>query len=332
MSAALPLQDQTPDGPIGRVTALMAGFSVEATRPSAADIAALGVLARGTRVYLSAVPNRPADELLAAAVQIRAAGLEPVPHVAVRNFASAEALDTFLARLNAEAGVETVLVIAGDRAEHGPFRGALDVIDNGMLRRRGIRRIGIAGYPQGHQRIGNDALNRALADKIAAADATGLAVEIVTQFCFDAGAILDFVARVRGFGFEHAVRVGLAGPTSLTALMRYASRCGVRASAQGLARRSGRCGRCLPSPRPTISSAHLRMPPRPTSFHISFRSAASRRPRAGRAPLPTAASRSMPPAAFGLSRRKADERATPASIALRSAEWRRAANRRRERA
>ena len=239
MSAALPLQDQTPDGPIGRVTALMAGFSVEATRPSAADIAALGVLARGTRVYLSAVPNRPADESLAAAVQIRAAGLEPVPHVAVRNFASAEALDTFLTRLNAEAGVETVLVIAGDRAEHGPFRGALDVIDNGMLRRRGIRRIGIAGYPQGHQRIGNDALNRALADKIAAADATGLAVEIVTQFCFDAGAILDFVARVRGFGFEHAVRVGLAGPTSLTALMRYASRCGVRASAQGLARRSG---------------------------------------------------------------------------------------------
>jgi methylenetetrahydrofolate reductase (NADPH) len=239
MSAAVPLQDQTPDGPIGRVTALMAGFSVEATRPSAADIAALGVLARGTRVYLSAVPNRPADESLAAAVQIRAAGLEPVPHVAVRNFASAEALDTFLARLNGEAGVEIVLVIAGDRAEHGPFRGALDVIDNGMLRRRGIRRIGIAGYPQGHQRIGNDALNRSLADKIAAADATGLAVEIVTQFCFDAGAILDFVARVRGFGFEHAVRVGLAGPTSLTALMRYASRCGVRASAQGLARRSG---------------------------------------------------------------------------------------------
>jgi methylenetetrahydrofolate reductase (NADPH) len=185
------------------------------------------------------VPNRPADESLAAAVQIRAAGLEPVPHVAVRNFASAEALDTFLTRLNGEAGVETVLVIAGDRAEHGPFRGALDVIDNGMLRRRGIRRIGIAGYPQGHPRIGNDALNRALADKIAAADATGLAVEIVTQFCFDAGAILDFVARVRGFGFEHAVRVGLAGPTSLTALMRYASRCGVRASAQGLARRSG---------------------------------------------------------------------------------------------
>ncbi len=66
----------------------MAGFSIEATRPSAADIAALAVLERGTRVYLSAVPNRPTEESIAAAIQARAAGLEPVPHVAVRNFAS----------------------------------------------------------------------------------------------------------------------------------------------------------------------------------------------------------------------------------------------------
>jgi methylenetetrahydrofolate reductase (NADPH) len=236
---ALPVPDQAPSGPVARIAAFMAGFSIEATRPSAADIAALAVLKRGTRLYLSAVPNRPAEESLAAAIQVRAAGLEPVPHIAVRNFASEQALDEFLARLNGEAGVDNVLVIAGDRGEYGPFRRALDAIDNGVLRRRGIRSIGIAGYPQGHPRIGDDELNRALTEKIAAAEATGLAVEIVTQFCFDARAILDFVARLRGFGFDHRVRVGLVGPTSLTSLMRYASRCGVRASAQGLARRSG---------------------------------------------------------------------------------------------
>jgi methylenetetrahydrofolate reductase (NADPH) len=239
MTAALPVGDQAPSGPVARIAAFMAGFSIEATRPSAADIAALAVLKPGTRVYLSAVPNRPAEESLAAAVQVRAAGLEPVPHVAVRNFASEQALDDFLARLNGEASVDNVLVIAGDRGEYGPFRRALDAIDNGVLRRRGIRGIGIAGYPQGHPRIGDDELNRALMEKIAAAEATGLAVEIVTQFCFDARAILDFVARLRGFGFDHRVRVGLVGPTRLTSLMRYASRCGVRASAQGLARRSG---------------------------------------------------------------------------------------------
>ncbi len=35
------------------------------------------------------------------------------------------------------------------------------------------------------------------------------------------------------------MRIGLAGPTSLTTLMRYAKRCGVRASTQGLARNAG---------------------------------------------------------------------------------------------
>jgi len=236
---ALPVPNQAPLGPVERIAAFMAGFSIEATRPSAADIAALAVLKRGTRVYLSAVPSRPADESVAAAIQMRAAGLEPVPHVAVRNFASEGALDDFLAQLNGEAGVDSVLVIAGDRGECGPFRRALDAIDSGVLRRRGIRTIGIAGYPEGHPRIGEEELSRALREKIAAAEATGLAVEIVTQFCFDARAILDFIARQRAFGFDHRLRIGLVGPTSLTSLMRFASRCGVRASAQALARRAG---------------------------------------------------------------------------------------------
>jgi len=236
---ALPLPRPALSAPVARIAALTAGFSIEATRPSDADIAALAMLERGTRIYLSAVPNRPVDETVSAAVRVRSAGLEPVPHLAVRNFASIETLDGFLARLNCEAHVDHVLVIAGDRDESGPFRSALDAIDSGLLRRRGIRGIGIAGYPQGHPRIGDEELNRALRAKIAAAEATGLTVEIVTQFCFDAPAILDFVARLRTFGFDHRVRIGVVGPTSFTSLMRYASRCGVRASAQALSRRAG---------------------------------------------------------------------------------------------
>jgi methylenetetrahydrofolate reductase (NADPH) len=236
---ALPIPDPALPGPIARIAAFMAGCSLEATRPSDADIAALAALKRGTRVYLSAIPNRPAEESVAAAIGVRTAGFEPVPHLAVRNFASADALEDLLARLHGEAAVDSVLVIAGDRAECGPFRRALDAIDSGLLRRHGIRTIGIAGYPEGHPRIGDEELNRALTEKIAAAEATGLAVEIVTQFCFDARPILDFVSRLRAFGFDHRLRIGLVGPTSLTALMRYASRCGVRTSAQALAKRSG---------------------------------------------------------------------------------------------
>ncbi len=236
---ALPVPDRAQSGPVARISAFMSEFSVEVTRPSASDIAALAAQRPGAKTYLSMVPGRSVDETIGHVVALRAAGLEPVPHLAVRNFASVEALDLVLMRLKREAAVDSVLIIAGDRSECGPFRCALDVIDSGLLRRRGIRTIGIAGYPQGHPRIGQDELQRALAAKIATAEATGLNVEIVTQFCFDAPAILSFIARVRGYGFDQRIRIGLAGPTNLSSLMRYATRCGVRTSAQALARRSG---------------------------------------------------------------------------------------------
>jgi methylenetetrahydrofolate reductase (NADPH) len=227
--------------PIGAIADFMRGFSLEATRPSAEEVTALaGIVPPGGRVYVSAVPTRTAEEAIDAAVRLHAAGFEPVPHLAVRNFASAAALDDFLARLSGEAGVTRVLVIAGDRDRPaGEFRSAIEVIDGGWLQRHGIREIGIAGYPDGHPRLAQHDLDRALADKIRAAETTGLAVHVVSQFCFDPQAIVSWIGRLRGFGIEHPVRIGLAGPTNLATLLRYAGRCGVRASAQGLARQTG---------------------------------------------------------------------------------------------
>jgi methylenetetrahydrofolate reductase (NADPH) len=133
-----------------------------------------------------------------------------------------------------------VLVIAGDRDQpSGDFRSSIEVIDSGALQRHGIVEIGIAGYPDGHPRISEQDLDRSLADKIHVAETTGMAVHIVTQFCFDAQAILKWIGRLRDFGVEYPVRVGLPGPTNLATLLRYARRCGVRASAQGLARQAG---------------------------------------------------------------------------------------------
>ena len=228
-------------GPTQAIADFVQGFSIEATRPSAAEIDALAaILPKGTRVYVSAVPTRSVQEVLDSAIRLRAAGFSPVPHVAARMFATTAALDEFLAQLTSKASVVRLLIIAGDRDRPaGELRSSLEVIDGGLLQRRGIKEIGIAGYPEGHPRISQHDLDRALMDKIAAAEATGIKVHIVTQFCFDAAAILQWIRRLRDFGLEHPVRVGLAGPTSLPALLRYARRCGVRASIEGLARQSG---------------------------------------------------------------------------------------------
>jgi methylenetetrahydrofolate reductase (NADH) len=227
--------------PIEAIAEFARGFSLEATRPSATEVAELADIApAGTRIYVSAVPTRSPFEAIEAAVLLHKAGFEPVPHLAVRNFASTDELDTFLARATGEAGVRRVLVIAGDRDRPaGPYRSAIEVIDGGALRRHGITEVGIAGYPDGHPRISQQDLDRALADKINAAETTGMAVHVVTQFSFDAAATVKWIKRLRDFGIEHRVRVGLAGPTSLSTLLRYAQRCGVRASAQGLARQAG---------------------------------------------------------------------------------------------
>lgn len=236
---------------VAAIAAFMRAGSLEATRPNADDVAALSATAApGTHIYLSAVLTRPQEDVVAQAAAVRASGLEPVPHLAVRNFANAEALKRFVARLTGEAGVRRLLVIAGDRAEPaGPFLGALEAIDSGMIS-QGIEAIGISGYPDGHPRIADHELDRLLAAKIAAAEATGLKVEVVTQFCLEAAPILAWIRRLRDHGIDHPVRVGLAGPTSLTALMRYARRCGVRAATQGLTRNAGLMKRLLGSAAP----------------------------------------------------------------------------------
>jgi len=224
-----------------RIVGFLRGFSIEATRPIAADLEALKLAAPAqTAVYLSAIPTRPMSDLIGYAVAVHEKGFEPVPHIAARNVASAGALDDLLGQLCAKAGVRRLLVIAGDSDRvQGPYASALEVIESGLPPKHGITDVSIAGYPEGHPRISGDALDRALAAKVEAAEQTGLAVHIVTQFGFSAERIVNWVLRLRDLGVEKPVRIGMAGPTTLANLMRYAKRCGVAASAQGLTRQAG---------------------------------------------------------------------------------------------
>jgi methylenetetrahydrofolate reductase (NADPH) len=220
-----------------RCGAFAGAWSLEATRPQPAELDALReIVAPGTAIYLSAVPNHSRVELVDAARGVAAAGFEPVPHVAARGFTDIGQLDDFLHDLKAAARVRRMLLIGGDLDQAGPFGQALDVIASGLLQRHGIEEIGLAGYPDGHPRIGDEELDRALRAKIEAAQAAGLAVHIATQFCFDPAVIVGWLIRLRRNGIMVPVQVGLIGPTNLPTLLRFAQRCGVRASARGLMR------------------------------------------------------------------------------------------------
>jgi len=210
-------------------------FSIEATRPNAGEIAALAeILPAGTPIYFSAVPTITSAELVAGAALLRKSGLEPVVHIAARRMGTAADLQNLLVGLRGDADVRRLLVIGGDVEPLGPFPDALAVIQKGRLREAGIAEIGIGAYPEGHRRIPAGRLEAALDEKIAAAAAQGLAVHIVSQFSFSPERILAWLRRLRACGINKPVKVGMAGPTSVPGLLRYAKRCGVDASLRGL--------------------------------------------------------------------------------------------------
>ena len=218
------------------IVALVQGASLELMpRDKAAVDRAIEKAVPGSEVFIARVPGDAHGATVATATLLSKAGFDPIPHVGARYFESAAALDDTVARLVGEAGVNKVLCIAGD-IDHaaGPFAASTDVIASGVFAKHGIKRVGIAGYPEGHGKIGSPVLAEHLAKKLELLQAQNIPALIVSQFCFESAPIVDFVTRVRERGVTAPIRVGLAGPAGITTLTRFALRCGVGNSLRAL--------------------------------------------------------------------------------------------------
>lgn len=218
---------------------LLQNYSAEVIARNRKSLEAAGNLLRpGAEVFIVAIPGESADLLVAAAVQLRRAGLVPVPHIVARNIESRKALDDLLARLVAEAQLDRALVLGGDRDKPaGEFDSSLQLIETGLFQKHGIGKIALACYPEGHPRIADATLEAARAAKLAAAEAAGLDVTLVSQFCFDPKPIIALAERMRGQGVKAPFRVGVAGPAGRATLVKYALMCGVGASMRALKER-----------------------------------------------------------------------------------------------
>lgn len=221
-----------------RIAALISGCSIEiSSRDPAAEQACRELLPPGMSIYVNHGPRDTYQGIIAAAARLRRAGFNPVPHLAARYLTGITQLNDYLARASGEAGVDQVLTIAGDISPPaGPFAASLQLMMSGLLPKHGISRVGIAGYPEPHPRIAAAALDEALAAKLELGRQTGLDVYVVTQFCFEAEPILGWIRRIRAQGIDADVRVGLAGPASVSTLAKLAVRCGIGHSVRALAR------------------------------------------------------------------------------------------------
>jgi len=223
------------------IAALAQRASIEMTWHDSVHLDACGAfLSPGTLMYVSHIPGQTWRETLSTCEAVRTAGLEPVPHVPVRELTGKAALDNLLAELVARASVKRLLLIAGDRADPlGPFSEALDVMRSDSLATFGIRQITVAGHPEGHPRISSSELRRAERGKLVYAANNGVALEFLTQFFFEPAPFLSWVRELRASGVPARVVAGLAGPAKLTTLFKYALRCGVGGSIRALGARPG---------------------------------------------------------------------------------------------
>ncbi len=223
------------------------GYSLEMT---ARDIDSLTEASAGiapaTPIAVTFLPGETMDARIAAAVQIRNLGFEPMPHLSARRIGSLDELATMVERCTREAGVKRMFIVAGDPpVPAGPFADTMSVLRTGLLERHGITAVGIAGHPDGHPALDADGLWRVLAEKREEIAARGMASLIVTQFGFDAAPFLAWLADLRARGIDVPVRIGVPGPAGIKTLLRYAAHCGVGTSAKVMAKYGVSLGRLL---------------------------------------------------------------------------------------
>jgi methylenetetrahydrofolate reductase (NADPH) len=227
------------------LTALLSSASVEISSRGHQVAQLRDHFPAGTDVTITFLPGDNYRHNVDTASALRAAGFNPVPHIAAREIASVEALDDFLTRLRGEAGVTRLLLIAGDVARaKGPFKSSLDVGASGLIEARGIAALSVAGHPEGHPYL-------EAADAIAVLEAwrdwgrqTKIHVDVMTQFCFESAPILRWIGELTR-GVKLPVIVGLAGPATPATLTKFALRCGVGNSMRALRGQIGRFGRLL---------------------------------------------------------------------------------------
>lgn len=176
----------------------------------------------GQTVTLTASPQKGVDPTVNLAVQTVDEGTyDVVPHIAARMVRDRDHLSDIATRLK-EANIEEIFVPGGDIPEpEGEFSSAFELLtaldDLGFS----FREVGITGYPEGHPVISDADLASALENK------RPYATHIVTQICYDPGAVVAWIEQLRDDGVELPVYVGIPGVMNYGKLIGISRRVGV---------------------------------------------------------------------------------------------------------
>ncbi len=220
----------------------------------------LSGLEAGTTVTVTASPSLGLERTIEVSLRLVQAGYRAVPHLAARMVGSREELAGIVDRL-AAAGIEELFVVGGDASPPaGPYSSALELLEALAGLPYSFARIGVAGYPEGHPLVSGEHLLEALVRK------QPYAQHVVTNFCFDAAALVRWEQGLRTAGVELPIVVGMPGVVARRKLAEIALQTGVGASIRYLTRHGrqvaalARSRRYDPTPLARAVAGHLDEP------------------------------------------------------------------------
>lgn len=189
----------------------------------------------GSTVALTASPEKGVDETVELSTELADRGFEVSTHLAARGVRSQEHLEEVTDTLKG-AGIEDIFVPAGDNEEpDGPYDSAYALLtdleeDLGTA----FERVGITGYPEGHQFIADDTLREHLVKKEPYAD------YIVTQMTFDPEAVGRWAGSIREEAdVDLPIIVGVPGVMKYQRLLKISRQIGVGDSLSYLRKTTG---------------------------------------------------------------------------------------------
>lgn len=166
-----------------------------------------------------------------------------VPHIAARQVRDAAHLRDILAQLD-DQRVKSIFVPGGDLREPlGQFDSALQLLRVMAEIGHGLTNIGVAAHPEGHPFIDAGTLQLVLQDK------QELASYLVTQMCFDAGRVIEWLTDIRRRGIKLQAWIGLPGVMNRSRLLATSLRIGVGESARFALKQKTLAGKLLKSRR-----------------------------------------------------------------------------------
>lgn len=223
------------------------GFSIETTIHQGAKISDYGAILRpGTCVYIADIPGSDKNEGISLAKRLREQGLVPVPHIVARSCSGPAELEERLKRFADAARIDQVLLVGGDVPKpHGEFDRCAQLLETGLFEKYGVKKIGVAGHPEGHKDVKELELKQALIDKNAYARKSGTSLYVATQFTFTANSIFEWEKTFQPGVNSLPYRVGVPGLASFKTLLKFAMECGVGPSVRALSKNAANLSKLL---------------------------------------------------------------------------------------